>query len=162
MKKVIYLLVLAISFFSCKTETPKAFSEKALNDAFITLKGDSISFKDILEAHKGKTIVIDVWASWCSDCIKGMPKLKALQNKHKEAVYVFLSLDRSHDAWKRGIEKYEVVGQHYFMESGREGPFGSFADLNWIPRYMVVDKYGKIKLFEAIEADDKNISEALK
>lgn len=161
MKRIGCLLLLLITL-SCETKEPLQFPEKALNDTFIDLNGNKIIFKDILETNKGKTIVLEVWASWCSDCIKGMPKLKALQNKHKEAAYVFLSLDRSHDAWNRGIEKYKVVGQHYFMESGREGDFGSFADLDWIPRYMVIDENGKIKLFEAIEADDKNISEALK
>jgi thiol-disulfide isomerase/thioredoxin len=162
MKKIICILILAISFFSCKTETPKAFSEEALNDTFITIKGDSIQFKDILESHKGKTIVIDVWASWCSDCIKGMPKLKVLQGNFKDAKYIFLSLDKSLESWKKGIKKYDVQGEHYFMQSDWKGPFGNFVELDWIPRYMIVNPEGKIKVFKAIEADDNKLIEALK
>ncbi|MBU3822918.1 TlpA family protein disulfide reductase [Flavobacteriaceae bacterium XHP0103] len=162
MKKINYLFVLLLAVLSCETKEATQFSTEALNDTFTDLKGNEIALSDILEANKGKTIVLEVWASWCSDCIKGMPKLKALQNEYKDAAYVFLSLDRNHGAWKRGIEKYNVIGQHYFMESGREGAFGAFADLNWIPRYMVIGENGEIKLFEAIEADDNNIAKALK
>ena len=162
MKKMNYLLVLLLSIFSCNTEIPTQFSEDALNDTFINLQGESVAFKDILEVHKGKTIVIDIWASWCGDCIKGMPKVKALQKDYKDVVYVFLSLDRNQDAWKRGIKKYNVNGAHYFMQSGWKGAFGDFVNLNWIPRYMVINKQGNIELFKAVKADNNKLIEALK
>ncbi|WP_421150051.1 TlpA family protein disulfide reductase [Seonamhaeicola sp. NFXS20] len=158
-----YLLILLISLFSCNTEkTPTQFSEAALNDTFITLEGNEVSFKSILEKNKGKTIVIDVWASWCGDCLKGMPKVKELQAAHKDVVYVFLSLDKTQDAWKKGIKKYDVVGDHYFMKSGWKGPFGSFIKLDWIPRYMMVNEAGEIVVFKVIEANDEKLIEALK
>ena len=157
-----YLLVVLLSVFSCNTEVPTQFSEAALNDTFITLKGESVAFKSILETHKGKTIVIDVWASWCGDCIKGMPKVKALQKGYEDAVYVFLSLDRSQDAWKRGVKKYNVNGEHYFMQSGWKGAFGNFVDLDWIPRYMVINEASEIVVFDVIKADDDKLIEALK
>ncbi|WP_242203719.1 TlpA family protein disulfide reductase [Aestuariivivens insulae] len=158
-----YLLVLLISIFSCNIDkAPKHFSEGALNDTFTTLQGESIDFKTILEKHKGKTIVIDIWASWCRDCIIGMPKVKELQSKHKDVVFVFLSLDRGVVAWKRGIEKYKVKGEHYYMPSGKKCPFADFVKIDWIPRYMVINKAGKIELFNAIKADDNKLVKALK
>ncbi len=162
MKKIKYILLLLITAFSCNTNSPTQFSEAALNDVFETLNGESITFKDILETQKGKTIVIDIWASWCSDCIKGMPKVKALQQEYKDAAYIFLSLDRTQDAWIRGIKKYDVQGEHYFMPSAKKSTFGEFVNIDWIPRYMVVDAKGNIKLFKAVEADNNQIIEALK
>tara|TARA_R110002049_G_scaffold58113_5_gene158431 strand:- start:13727 stop:14215 length:489 start_codon:yes stop_codon:yes gene_type:complete len=161
MKKMNYLVVLLVSFFSCNTEIPTQFSEEALNDTFITLEGKTIAFKDILDTYKDQTLVIDIWASWCGDCIKGMPKVKALQEEYKNATYIFLSLDRSQEAWKKGVKKYNVEGEHYYMQSGWEGPFGKFADLDWIPRYMVVDAEGNITLFKAVKANDKRIKQIL-
>lgn len=162
MNKIKYIVILFLGIFSCKAqEIPTTFSEVALNDTFITLEGDSISFKTILEANKGNKIVVDVWASWCGDCIKGMPKVKSLQEEFPNATYVFLSLDKTEDAWKNGIEKYQVNGQNYFMQSGWKGPFGDFIKLDWIPRYLVIDENGNIALFKAIEADDLNIKNIL-
>ncbi len=162
MKKMNILLVALISFLSCSKDTPTQFSQDALNDTFVTLNGETIPFNEILTKHKGKTILIDVWASWCKDCIKGMPKVKTLQENNTDVVYVFLSLDKSMDSWKRGIDKYQVEGDHYFMQSGWKGDFGTFIGLDWIPRYVVVDETGTIKLFKAVKADDSKLINALK
>lgn len=161
-KKIQIIIVVFLAFFSCKgQEDPIQFSEAALNDMFVSLDGDNIAFKEILESNMGSTLVIDVWASWCSDCIKGMKKVKTLQQENKDVTYIFLSLDRSQEAWKAGIDKYKVEGTHYFMQSGWKGPFGEFIKLSWIPRYMVVDGQGHIKLYNAIEADDVKIKQNL-
>ncbi|AUS06096.1 TlpA family protein disulfide reductase [Pseudotamlana carrageenivorans] len=161
MKKIVTLLVVLISITSCNSQTPTKFSEDALNDVFLSLNREKTVFRDILSAHKGQDIVIDIWASWCSDCIKGMPKVKALQKNHRDVAYVFLSLDRKIEAWKHGIKKYEVEGEHYYLENGKKSPFGDFVNIDWIPRYMVVDANGNIKLFKAVEADDKRIEHIL-
>ncbi|MBJ6369705.1 TlpA family protein disulfide reductase [Snuella sedimenti] len=162
MRKICYAFILLISFFNCENSDPTQFSEAALNDVFETLGGDQVAFREILEKYEGRTVLIDVWASWCSDCIKSMPDLKTVQDEYTDVAYVFLSLDRGQEAWKRGIEKYKVKGEHYYMLSGREGAFGEFANLSWIPRYMVVDKKGRIKLFNAIKPNDKRIKVLLK
>ncbi|MCL5129548.1 MULTISPECIES: TlpA disulfide reductase family protein [unclassified Algibacter] len=161
MNKFKYIFILLISFLSCKDE-PKEFSTEALNDTFITLNGTEATFQSILDKHKGKTIVIDIWASWCSDCIKGMPKVKALQASNPDLAYVFLSLDREQGAWKRGIEKYQVVGDHYFMANGKDCDFADFLNISWIPRYLVINKAGEIVVFNVIEADDDKLLKAVK
>ena len=162
MKKLSYVLIVCLLIFSCEAqEAPTQFSDQALNDTFITLDGQHITFNTIIEQYKGKKILIDVWASWCGDCIKGMPKVKALQKDYKDVVYIFLSLDKNLESWKKGIKRYGVAGEHYYMRSGWKGDFGDFLDLDWIPRYVVVDSDGKIKLFKAVKADDDQLIEAL-
>ena len=156
-----FLIIMVLSVFSCNVETPTQFSEEALNDTFISLDDEVLTFETILEKYKGKQIVIDVWASWCKDCVRGFSKLKQLQEEKDDVVYLFLSLDRSIDKWKRGIDKYNIEGEHYYMQSGWKGPFGKFLDLDWVPRYLVVDAQGNIKLFRAVKADDKRIRERL-
>ena len=47
------------------------------------------------------------------------------------------------------------------MQSGWNGDFGDFIDLDWTPRYMIVGKDQNIKLFEAVKANDKRIKELL-
>ena len=92
------------SLLNCQTEPVTTFSDEALNDEFITLDESVVPFSKILEKHKGETIFIDVWASWCKDCIKSIPKLKELQNNYPNTTYVYLSLDKSINAWKKGIK----------------------------------------------------------
>ncbi|SFD31073.1 TlpA family protein disulfide reductase [Algibacter pectinivorans] len=162
MKKIIYTLTLLVSLLSCNSQEPTQFSEEALNDSFINLEGTETTFKSILEMHKGKNIVIDIWASWCSDCIKGMPKVKALQKQFPDVAYVFLSLDRGQDAWKRGIKKYNVTGNHYYLPNAKDCDFADFVNISWIPRYMLINKASEIVVFNVIEANDNKLIDALK
>ncbi len=156
-----FLLVLMIFGTVTVSGQKISFSEKALNDVFLSAANEDVKFSEVLEKHKGKTILIDVWANWCKDCIVGMPDVKALQNEFGEVSFVFLSLDKNIEHWRYGIDKYKMTGDHYFISSGWEGGFCSSIDLDWIPRYIVVDANGAISLYRAIKARDSKIKSAL-
>lgn len=161
MKRILFLFASALLLVSCEAQNKKEFSKDALENVMTSKENKPIAFQEIIDQYKGKTVFIDVWASWCSDCVGGMPKVKDLQENHPELVYLFISMDKNYDAWINGIEKYNVVGEHYLTSDGMKGVFGKSIDLDWIPRYMIVDKEGKIVLYKAIEADDKKIEETL-
>jgi len=161
MKKIITLLIAVISF-SCTKAQKKEFSTEALSENLVALDGSEVAFKTILEKYKDKTIVLEFWASWCGDCVKAMPKIKELQAKNPEVVYVFLSSDKTADKWKEGIEKHELKGAHYLIKDGMKGAFGKAVDLDWIPRYIIVNKNGGISLYRAIETDFDLIQKTLK
>ncbi|CAL2092583.1 TlpA disulfide reductase family protein [Tenacibaculum sp. 190524A05c] len=160
MKKVLFICSL-IFFLSCSKRNETEFSQKALEDTFISMDGVSLTFKDVIKKYKGKKVVIDVWATWCRDCIKGMPKIVQLQNDFPDVVFLFLSIDNSLEVLQKGIKKYNVNGEHYLMPSGWDGEFGEFLDLSWIPRYLVIDEQGEIVVFNAIKANDIRILSAL-
>ena len=160
--KKIFALVIAFATFSCTSNAQKtSFSETALSETLMTTNGGQIAFKDLLKNHKGKTTVIEVWASWCSDCVKAMPKVKELQANHPEVAYTFISMDKTSDKWLAGIEKHELKGDHYMANDQMKGVFGQAIDLNWIPRYIILDKTGKIVLYRAIETDFELIDATL-
>lgn len=161
MKKISLLLFASLSVASCTQAQKNEFSKEALSEKLEAIDGSLISFQEIIEKHKGKTVVIEVWASWCGDCIKAMPKLKELQANHPEMDYVFISMDKTSDKWKVGIEKHELLGDHYFAPGGMKGNFAKAIDLDWIPRYIIIDKTGKIVLYRAIETDFDTINSTL-
>jgi thiol-disulfide isomerase/thioredoxin len=161
MKKIFLLLSIILLSSACSKSQETSFKTDALESEMYDVENTPIAFKDIIEKYKGKTVVVDIWASWCSDCIKGMPKLKALQNQYPNVVYLFISMDKNYAAWQRGIEKYDVKGEHYLTSDGMKGVFGKSVDVSWIPRYMIIDKTGKIALYNVIEADDDKLIETL-
>lgn len=161
MKKIVSIITLALALVACAQPNETEFKKEALENVMLTTSNDKITFQEILKKYEGQTIVVDVWASWCSDCIKGMPKVKALQEKYPEATYLFISMDKTFESWLAGIEKYEVKGEHYMATDGMKGIFGKSINLDWIPRYMVVDKDGKIALYKVIEADDEKLIKTL-
>ncbi|MFV8443181.1 TlpA family protein disulfide reductase [Flavobacterium sp. LB2P44] len=161
MKKIIVILI-ALATFSCtSTAQKKEFSKEALSETLLATDGSQVAFKDILKKYKGKTLVIEVWASWCGDCVKAMPKLKELQATNPDVAYLFISMDKTADKWKAGIEKHQLKGGHFMANDQMKGIFAKAVDVDWIPRYIVVDKTGKIALYRAIETDFDKINSTL-
>ena len=154
-------IVFVLIFMSCNFEAPVEFSEKALHENLESIEGVSSSFEEIIYTYKGKKILVDVWASWCRDCIEGIPKVKKIQKEFPEVVFLFLSVDEKVDSWKRAVKRYAISGEHYNMSKGmKNGDLVEFLDLSWIPRYLVLYEKGKISLFNAIDASDQKIKEA--
>ena len=161
MKKIFALLV-TFAIVSCSNAQKTKFSKEALSETLLAIDGGQVAFKDILKKHKGKTLLIEVWASWCGDCIKAMPKLKELQANNPDVAYLFISMDKTADKWKAGIAKHDIKGDHYMANDQMKGVFGKAIDLDWIPRYIIIDKTGKIVLYRAIETDFEKINATLK
>ena len=161
MNKILVFLFAVISF-SCSQAQKNSFSKEALSEKLLSTDGNQVAFEDILKQHKGKTLVIEVWASWCGDCVKAMPKIKELQANHPDVAYLFISMDKTVENWKIGIEKHELKGDHFMANDQMKGVFGKAIDLDWIPRYIILDKTGKIVLYRAIETDFDKINSVVK
>jgi thiol-disulfide isomerase/thioredoxin len=159
MKKILATLALGLSLTSCEAQTE--FSKESLAGKLTTTDNKDITFEEILKQNEGKLVVIEVWASWCSDCVKSMPQVKELKSEYPEVAFVNLSCDKTFEAWKNGIEKHEVTGENYLIKDGMKGEFGTSIKLDWIPRFIVIDKKGKIVLFRAIEKDFDKIIESI-
>lgn len=163
MKKIISFLALVIILTACsKANNDKTnFTQEALEQTLMNLEGNQIAFESILKENQGKTTVIEIWASWCGDCIAAMPQLKELQAEHPDVNYVFISMDKSNTAWQNGIEKHELKGSHYMSNDQMKGKFAQAIDVDWIPRYIIIDKTGKIALYRAIETDFDQINKVI-
>ncbi len=161
MKKIITLIAVALSSFSCTQAQETQFKEEALSNEMTTFENEKKPFQEIINQYHGKVVLIDVWASWCPDCIKGLPKVKDLQEKYRDVTFLFISMDKNFESWQKGIEKYEVKGEHFLVSDGMKGIFGKAINLDWIPRYMILDKDGNIALYKTIEADDEKLIETL-
>ena len=82
MKRIISVLILFLGLNVFAQNIPKImkteFPEVALQDTLITSDGDSVTIKEVFSNYKGKIVLVDLWATWCGDCIKNMPALKTL------------------------------------------------------------------------------------
>ena len=161
MKKIL-ILVVSLIVISCTNTQKSEFSKEALEASLISANGNQLLFESILKKHNGKILLIEIWASWCRDCVKAMPKIHELQTNNPDVDYLFISMYKSVDHWKKGIIKYDLKGEHLIAKDQMNGIFAKAIDLDWIPRYIVVDKSGKIVLYRAIETDLDEINTTLK
>jgi thiol-disulfide isomerase/thioredoxin len=156
-------LIFIIFLVGCSVEEPTQFSKIVLKSKVYTIDNRTVSLKELLQKYRGKKVLIDVWASWCKDCVKGLPAVKNLQNSFPNVIFLFLSVDKSENAWKNGIQRFQIKGAHYQLPNGmKSGAFVDFIGLSWIPRYLVIDELGKITLFNATSASESAVGNALK
>lgn len=162
MKKIFSILLLSLFGLAFSQNVPKVlktqFSKEALNQKLEDKDGKKITIQQILDQHKGKVLVIDFWAGWCRDCLNALPKAEILEKNNPNIDFIFLSLDRSRDSFNRSLERFEMQDkENYWFFSGWKNDFNNYIDLNWIPRYMVINQKSGIAKYYAISPDDPEI-----
>lgn len=106
--------------------------------------------KHHLSDYLGKTVVIDVWATWCHNCLKKMPeiiKLRDIYAKQGNVIFLTVSIDRrdKHDAWDKMSEKYSLHGKYNLITGGDEkSEFEEIYKIFGIPRYIVIGPDGTL------------------
>ena len=165
MKKIISVLILFVGLNAFAQKIPSVmkteFPVTALQDSVVDLEGNSATIEKVFSNYKGKIVLLDLWATWCGDCITNMPALKSLHEKNPDVTFVYLSMDKTEEAWKKGIEKYQIEGQHFYIGNNFKGNFGTGIDLNWIPRYLVVNQKAGIAKYYAISPEDPEIQKTI-
>ncbi|MFC5044342.1 TlpA family protein disulfide reductase [Aquimarina hainanensis] len=101
-----------------------------------------------LEELRGKYVYIDIWATWCGPCKKELPYLKELEKtfRNKEITFVSISVDEQKDKvkWKKMTEKQKLKGVQLIADKDWDSDFVKKYLVEAIPRFILLDKEGKI------------------
>jgi thiol-disulfide isomerase/thioredoxin len=96
---------------------------------------------------KGKVVYVDFWASWCRPCCAEMEPAAELRErmKGKDVEFIYLSTDEDHSKMCGSLDKLKLTGcKVYRILNPKAAKFMYEYNINLIPRYMLIDKNGKI------------------
>lgn len=102
-----------------------------------------------LSDYKGKTVVLDFWASWCPDCRKDAPEVVRMYNAYRQygVEFIGISMDTDVEAWKKAIEKFGITyPQISELKKFKETDISKAYGVKWIPSMVVVGPDGQVKL----------------
>lgn len=97
MKIALTLITLLFASTSIAADKPAMPEQPALNVS--TLAGQPWQLSD----QRGKWVVVNFWATWCSPCIKEMPEISAFAAAHKQVEAIGLAYQ---DSDKAAIEAF--------------------------------------------------------
>ena len=94
----------------------------------------------IVTLAPGKITILDFWATWCSPCLRAMPKLDAFTRKHPEVAVMAIAIDEPADARAMFDERHwspmllagdRETSERYGVES--------------IPHTVLIDREGVVR-----------------
>lgn len=113
-------------------ETPKVSKEVLL--------------KTIIEKYKGKVVLVDLWATWCSPCLNAMKEMQPLKGElyGEDVVFVYITNPSSPSArWRERAKG--IDGEHYYLTDIEWDYVMDDLGVSAIPTYLIFDKQGALK-----------------
>jgi thiol-disulfide isomerase/thioredoxin len=109
---------------------------------------------------RGKAILLDFWATWCSPCRKEMPTVEKIHQEFKDKGLVVLGLNVG--------EALEVVEQYlktakvtYPVALTMDSDIVPAFQVTAFPTYVVIDQEGKIVAYQVGSAGEAALREAV-
>ncbi|RZS70837.1 TlpA family protein disulfide reductase [Pseudobacter ginsenosidimutans] len=128
---------------------------------FRTVSGEKIS----LASLRGNIVYIDVWATWCGPCKAEIPHLKKVEaNYHGKPIsFVSISVDelKDTDKWIAYVTDNNLKGVQLMADNAFNSTFIQEFNIAAIPRFIMIDKEGKIISANAMRPSNKKLSEEL-
>jgi len=132
---------------------------KAPNFEFKNKNDQLVSLSDL----EGNLVYIDVWASWCKPCIKEIEHSNKLQQKLNKYDIKFVNICIQTDSikWLNLIKEKSFNGIQLFCKLEELTDFKKNYLIKGLPRYIILDKTGRIIDFNAKKPSDLTLEEDL-
>jgi thiol-disulfide isomerase/thioredoxin len=102
----------------------------------------------LVHAHKGQTVIVSLWATWCDPCVKEFPWVMELARERKDIVFLAVSIDDP-DA-RATLESFVRAKRPpfpvYARAAGKDDAFIDGVDPAWkgvVPTILIYDKDGR-------------------
>ena len=141
MKRIIFIFVVATIFWSCnpKNQLVAQLGKPAPAYTFIDIVNtnqEEISLSDF----KGKTVILEFWATWCGPCIPAIKKLDKLKSEFGDDLEI---LAISHEDTNR-LKKFAEKNNLQLTVISDEEHTATFP-YKVIPHSIIIDKKGVIR-----------------
>ena len=120
----------------------------------------------LLERHKGKVVMIDIWATWCAPCRYGIEQMEPLKKElaDKDIVYIYITSSTSPvDKWKELIPN--IGGEQYYLTDEQCNFIMKQHQSEGYPTYAIYSPDGNLTYtiagFPGVETIKKEIEKAM-
>lgn len=163
-----YIAIVLISFFvvSCSESEPK--KNKAPKKSNIEIVNDT-QLQKIINERNGKTLFLNIWATWCVPCVEEFPDIVKInenyKNKDLEVIAVSVDLPSEiNDKIIPFLKKQQAGFRVYVAEEKSSDEIINMLNPEWsgaVPVTFIFDKSGKQQKYLFGAHDYKQFSSAV-
>lgn len=132
--------------FGCSKNDPDNISTEAVSRLFGSKITDVSGKNYDFSALRGKTLVVNFWATWCPPCVEEMPLFSEAQTRWKEKGVVFVGIATDQADKVRSFVRNSPV--NYPILIGGQTGFDLSRELGnrhgGIPFTVIIDAHGRI------------------
>ncbi len=114
------------------------FALASLNDPEVMVSDESL---------RGKTVLLDFWATWCAPCIAELPMLTELHEQYRDRGFTIVSLsfdDEPEEVAAFREDRFAMPWEHVFIEGGFESELAKEFGVVGIPKPILIGPDGTI------------------
>jgi thiol-disulfide isomerase/thioredoxin len=93
-----------------------------------------------LASAAGKVVVVDFWATWCGPCLRALPHLDRLQQRHPGITVVTINIDEPAEA--RAL--FDERGYKILLLAGDQATSDQYG-VSAIPHTVLIDRSGVVR-----------------
>lgn len=131
----------------------------------LTFGDEKVTLSSLLKASNDSIFYIDFWASWCAPCIAEMPASKKLSEEleNDSISIIYLSIDKKIENWKKSATRLGLDDNpnSLLVVNTDSSQFLQEINLGTIPRYLILNKEGKLLQSNAPSPSSEQIREVL-
>lgn len=128
-------------------------------DTLFNYKKEKLALTDF----RGKFVIVDFWATFCTPCIKAFPKMEELQKKFGDSLQVLLVATDGFQKAKQFHETRLKANKPMVLPCAINRKFVNYFKIREVSTYIWLDDQGYIKaITDESQITDQNVADFLK
>jgi thiol-disulfide isomerase/thioredoxin len=139
----------------------RSYRREVFTDSLDAPAGPAQPLAALLSQHKGRVVLLDIWASWCAPCLAELPASAAVAKRYQAQglSVLYLSIDRDAKDWRKALGRLRGgAASHFRFTDPVASRLRREFEITSIPRYLVLDRMGAVRAPDAIRPSDERFA----
>ena len=159
-------LLFGYVFAGCSS-TPRSVDAATVKSAKDRKAAPDFTLKDVdgkvvhLADYKGKVVLLDFWATWCSPCKVEIPWFMDMQRKNKDRGFEVLGVAMDDEGWEVVKPFIAKMGVNYRILAGNDMTAQAYGGVDALPTTFLIDRTGKVAAVHVGLASKKDFEDGI-
>lgn len=92
----------------------------------------------------GKLLILDFWDTWCSSCVRTLPRLDSLQNEFRDRVFILPVTDQKEELIRNFLKTNGYLASHLIITAVDDKTLGKLFPHNQLPHEVWIGPTGRV------------------